>query len=311
MDAISLIQLIITAVAYTITLMAAHWLLGPLIFIAIIPSLILKILRARQLYIFDYDTLTPTRRRLAYFRDLQSKDEFAKETRIFNLGKHFLSQWRLTQNKWKNEVLKDEGREIKASAINDLVLNVVFALSSVFIVYLIIGDQMSIGSFVIMTQAIIRLQEGVEAVLRILRNLYQDGLFAYNLFHFLDQPISRVSTGSTSFPKPIKKGISFEHVWFKYPGSETWTLKDISFHVQVGETISLVGQNGSGKTTLIKLLLGMFKPQKGRILIDGIAIEQLAEDELRQNMTAIFQDFVQYDFSLRENIELGSLYEKK
>lgn len=101
----------------------------------------------------------------------------------------------------------------------------------------------------------------------------------------------------------LKIGICFQDVWFKYPGSKDWIIKGVSFSVKPGETISLVGANGAGKITL---LMGLYKPQKGKILYDNILIEEIKEDSLRANISAIFQDFVRFEFSLGENIGLGN-----
>lgn len=307
MAASRLFQQTITMIGFIVTLSAVHWGLGLLVFAAAFPSLYLKVKNAQQRYIHDYNTLTPTRRRLSYFSGTLTDKAFAKEVRLFTLNGHLLQRWRQYQNAWKKESLSNVRREIKASLASDIVLNAVFAAAALFLAYRILGGFLSIGLYVMLLQVVTRLQGQVEMILNNLRHIYQDGLFAQNLFDFIDRPIDAVSTGAERFPAALEQGICFEDVWFRYPGREEWVLQGVSFRVKAGQTVSVVGRNGAGKTTLIKLLTGMYKPVRGRILFDGIPLERIREEELRRNVTAIFQDFTQFQLTMRESIGFGNV----
>ncbi len=108
-------------------------------------------------------------------------------------------------------------------------------------------------------------------------------------------------------PVPIKTGFAFEGVGFKYPGSEQWAVRALDFSLAPGERLALVGENGAGKTTLVKLLARLYDPTEGRILLDGVDLREYDIDSLRRNVGVIFQDFVRYDFALKENIAVGNI----
>ena len=106
---------------------------------------------------------------------------------------------------------------------------------------------------------------------------------------------------------PVGQGIVFENVGFRYPGSEAWAVRNLSFTVPAGETLALVGENGAGKTTIVKLITRLYDPDEGRITIDGTDIREFALSDLRTHIGAIFQDFLRYSFSASDNIGVGRI----
>lgn len=104
----------------------------------------------------------------------------------------------------------------------------------------------------------------------------------------------------------VLESIEFSDVWFKYPGTETYVLKGVSFCLNKGEKLSIVGVNGAEKTTCIKLLLGIYKPDKGQILLNRLPIEHFSPKSLHKLFSCVFQNYIIYPFSLRDNIEFGS-----
>jgi ATP-binding cassette subfamily B protein len=101
--------------------------------------------------------------------------------------------------------------------------------------------------------------------------------------------------------------VRFDEVSFNYPGSDESALDSVSFEIQPGETVAVVGRNGAGKSTLIKLLCRLYDPTEGRILLDGVDIREFDPEELRGRMSAMFQDYVTYQGTAAENIGLGQL----
>ena len=96
-------------------------------------------------------------------------------------------------------------------------------------------------------------------------------------------------------------------MWFSYPGQDGWALSGVTLHLTPGEKLALVGENGSGKTTLIKLLTRLYSPDKGRILLDGLDLQEWDTDRLKRRVGVIFQDFVRYQFTVGENIGVGDV----
>jgi ATP-binding cassette subfamily B protein len=109
------------------------------------------------------------------------------------------------------------------------------------------------------------------------------------------------------FPRPIRSGFVFENVTFCYPGTDRPVLKELNLHIRPGERIALVSENGAGKTTIVKLLIRLYDPSEGRILLDGKDLREYDIEELHKECGVIFQDFLRYDFPARENIAVGSI----
>ena len=136
--------------------------------------------------------------------------------------------------------------------------------------------------------------------------MYEDNLYLSNLYEFLEEEVPKRYGRAIKGTNP-QDGIRFENVTFTYPGSTKPALKDISLHLKPGEKLAIVGENGSGKTTLIKLLTRLYTPESGRILLDGLNLEEWDLDELRRRIGVIFQNFVRYQFTVGENIGVGDV----
>jgi len=113
--------------------------------------------------------------------------------------------------------------------------------------------------------------------------------------------------GAPPVPRPMRSGFVFEDVGFKYPGSDRWAVRHVSFTLSPGERIALVGENGAGKTTLTKLLARLYDPTEGRILLDGVDVREYDLASLRREIGVIFQDFVRYDMRFDENVGVGGI----
>jgi ATP-binding cassette subfamily B protein len=149
-------------------------------------------------------------------------------------------------------------------------------------------------------------QSAVSASLSSISGMYEDNLYLSNLYEYLEQPVPAASGTLMQGPAP-GDGVRFEGVCFSYPESEEATLQDVSLQLKPGQSLALVGENGSGKTTLIKLLTRLYQPDSGRILLDGLDLQQWDADALRRRIGVIFQDFGRYQFLVGENIGAGDV----
>ena len=139
-------------------------------------------------------------------------------------------------------------------------------------------------------------------------NVYEESLFLRDLFDFLEmQPRTVSPPHARTFPIPVRTGFAFDDVGFRYPDSERWALRGVSFQLGPGERMALVGENGAGKTTLVKLLTRLYDPSEGRILLDGVDLREYDLPAIRRAIGVIFQDFVRYDLVARENIAVGRI----
>ena len=141
-----------------------------------------------------------------------------------------------------------------------------------------------------------------------LSQIYEQSLYLADLFTFFDvQPRVTSKPGARAVPKPIREGFAFENVGFRYPGSERWAVRHLTFTIRPEERVALVGENGAGKTTLVKLLARLYDPDEGRILLDGMDLREYDLESMRRNIGVIFQDFVRYEFILKENIGVSQV----
>ena len=139
----------------------------------------------------------------------------------------------------------------------------------------------------------------------------EGAVYLRDLFEFFEiKPVITSPHKPLPFPRPIREGFVFENVGFKYANSERWALRNLSFTLQAGEKLALVGENGAGKTTLVKLLGRLYEPTEGRILLDGCDLRDYDVRELRSETGVIFQDFVRYQMTAGTNIAVGRIEEQ-
>src|SRR5690606_15922859 len=127
-----------------------------------------------------------------------------------------------------------------------------------------------------------------------------------NLYEFLEQPKRTIGGAAREGTRP-GDGLRLEHVSFTYAGASAPAIDDVSLHLRPGEKLALVGENGAGKTTLIKLIAGLYEPERGRVLYDGRDVRDWSPAALHARIGVIFQDFVRYQLLLGENIGAGDV----
>jgi ATP-binding cassette subfamily B protein len=136
--------------------------------------------------------------------------------------------------------------------------------------------------------------------------MYEDNLYMSNLFEYFAIPsLDRLLLPPVQVRE--EEGIRFDGVGFRYPGQEKWALRDLNIWIPKGQSLAIVGHNGAGKTTFIKLLSRLYEPTEGRILLDGRDLRSYEPDVLRQRIGVVFQDFNEYQFTVRENVAVGSV----
>jgi len=198
----------------------------------------------------------------------------------------------------------------KKRQIASLPLSLFESAMRLYFYYLAIIQTLTLGTAQITSNSINKFIHSISRLLRQANDVFQNYLFITDYETFMALP-EEDQTSGISFPEKITQGIEFQHVWFKYPQSTSWILKDVSFKINPSDNIAIVGQNGAGKTTLIKLICRFYKPQRGSILIDGQNIDEYNLKEYRFQISALFQDFAQYPFSVEDNILFGDISKKK
>jgi ATP-binding cassette subfamily B protein len=166
----------------------------------------------------------------------------------------------------------------------------------------------TIGTLTFLAASFARSRAVTERSLLALGNIYEQGLYMRDLFDFFEMKPEMVSSLSgRTVASPLRQGLVFEDVGFKYPSSDVWALRHINLAIAPGEKIALVGENGAGKTTLAKLVARLYDPTEGRMFLDGVDLREYDLQSLRHAVGVIFQDFVHYDLRLDENIGVGEI----
>ena len=176
------------------------------------------------------------------------------------------------------------------------------------IIYRTVLGAFTIGTLTFLAGSFRSSRSLIQSVLLQLSSIYEQSLYLSDLFTFFDvQPKVVTKPGARPVPRPIVSGFRFENVGFRYPGSQRWAVRHLTFDFTAQERIALVGENGAGKTTLVKLLARLYDPDEGQVLLDGVDLRDYDLESLRRNIGIIFQDFVRYDFVLRENIGISQI----
>lgn len=297
----------ISLVALAGLLFYLHWLIAVILFIAVLPGIIVKIRHADRLYEWQLRRTETERRTYDYHRMLTDLYH-AKEVRLFNLGNLFRERYRELREALRGERLL----LAKSRAVFDLIAQAgaILALFGVlaFIVFRTVQGAMTIGDMVMYYQAFQRAQSYLQEIMAGLAGLYEDNLFLNHLYNFLDlQPQVAEPSRCKEIPKTMRTGIALENVSFKYPSTGVEVLRDINLEIRTGQVVALVGDNGAGKTTLAKLLCRFYDPVSGKITMDGTDFRDFSIQALRREITVIFQDYMHYPLTARENIWIGDV----
>lgn len=288
-------------------LLSFHWAVGLVLFAAAVPGVFARLKYTGKMYYWQR-ARTQAERRADYYNWTLTSESHAKETRLFNIGGLLKERFSALRQQLLGEKLQISRKRSVAEFVGEVSATIALFGTFGFIIYRTIHGLITLGDMVMYFQAFQRGLTYLRGMLGGLASLYEDNLFLSNLFEFLDlEPKVKEPVHPVRVPRPIQKGFVFEHVSFKYPSSNGRVLKDVCLRIEPGEVVALVGENGSGKTTLVKLLCRLYDPSEGNICLDGNDIRQFETTSLRQEISVIFQDYVKYHLSARENIWLGNI----
>jgi ATP-binding cassette subfamily B protein len=299
-DALTLITLSAALLAFSPWLML-------LLVIAIVPSF----LGETRFAAMEYSLLfrwTPERRQLDYLRWVGASDDTAKEVQLFGLAGWLTERYRVLSERWYAENRKLATRKAVVSSALSFIGTLGYYSAYIVIIARAIAGAISLGSLTFLAASFSRGRDLIQRLLLGASAIYEQGLYLRDLFLFFEmKPTISSPPGAPPVPRPIRTGFVFEDVGFQYPGSERWAVRHVSFSLQPGERIALVGENGAGKTTLTKLLARLYDPTEGRITLDGRDLREYDLASLRREIGVIFQDFVRYDMRFDENVGVGEI----
>lgn len=251
---------------------------------------------------------TPERRELDYLRYVGASDETAKEVQMFGLASWLTQRYHDLARRYFEENKRLSIRRSSVSAALSIVSTAGYYAAYVIVLQRSAVGAISIGTLTYLALSFRNSRDLIQRLLLAASDVYAQSLNLRDLFVFFEiRPTISTRGGAIAVPRPIREGFVFEHVGFRYPGSDRWAVRDVSFVVRPGERVALVGENGAGKTTLTKLIARLYDPTEGRVLLDGRDLRDYDLASVRQAIGVIFQDFVRYDMRFDENVGIGEI----
>ncbi len=248
------------------------------------------------------------RRELNYLRGVGASPETAKEVKLFGLGDYLVTRFkRLSETIFVENTRLAIQRAIWGGSLA-AIGTVAYYGAYAYIAWQTVARTFTVGDLTFLSGSFLRLYGLFQKILITFTQLASQSMSLDDLFSFFAVEPSIVDPPNPKpFPSPIRQGIAFENVGFRYPDTETWAVRGLNFTIAAGESIALVGENGAGKTTIVKLLTRLYDPDEGRITVDGIDMREFALDDVRAHIGVIFQDFIRYAFTASDNIGVGRI----
>ncbi len=253
---------------------------------------------------------TPIRRQLDYLRVLGGSREAAKELKLFGLNEFLTGRFTRLSDEIYDENVALSRRRLIAGSFLSVLGTMGYYSAYVFVIWRTLAGELTIGTLTFLSGAILQASTNIQQIFSTLSGIADQALFLTDLLAFFDmQPTIRSKPNALAAPRPIVRGFEFRDVSFRYPGSPRSILDRMNFRLQPGERVALIGENGQGKTTVVKLITRLYDPSEGQILLDGVDLREYGLEDLYREIGVIFQDFMRYEMTARENIAVGRVEE--
>lgn len=245
-----------------------------------------------------------TERRMTYYGNLFQSAEFAKEIRLNGAQRWLLERWKQDNDRSVACYRSSNNFYIRSGAARAGFGFVQQVAAHGFLLHKALSGGMSIGTLTMCMGAITAFSEALRSMLQSINEIRAYDVYYDDLNAFLNRPAHLRENEHVPVRRQSHR-IEFRNVSFRYPGAESWALKNVSLALEEGEKLALVGENGSGKSTLVKLLCRLYDASEGCILMDGRDIRTLDYDDYLAQFAAVFQDFQLFDLPLRDNLTFG------
>ena len=304
-----LVQQVITAASLSISiLLFSPWLLLLLI-AGILPAFLGESHFAFLGYAKNFRQ-TPIRRELDYLRVLGGSREAAKELKLFGLKDFLIARFTRLSDRIYRENVDLARRRLIAGSLLSMIGTVGYYSAYVYVIWRTVTGALTIGELTFLTGAIVQASSNIQQIFSTLSSIADQALFLTDLLAFFEmQPTIRSKPHALPAPRPIVRGFEFRNVSFRYPGTSRLVLDGLDLHLHAGERVALIGENGEGKTTLVKLMTRLYDPVEGQVLLDGVDLREYNLEDLYREIGVIFQDFMRYEMTARENIAVGRIAE--
>jgi ATP-binding cassette subfamily B protein len=297
----------------TLTLSVSIMLFSPWLMLLLIAGVIPAFLGESHFALLGYAKnfrQTPMRRQLDYLRLLGGSKEAAKELKLFGLRDFLRHRFTHLSDEIYKENVALSRRKLVAGSLLSVVGTMGYYSAYVFVIWRTVAGALSIGTLTFLTGAILQASSNIQQIFSTLAAIGDQALFLTDLLAFFEmQPTIRSKPNALPAPRPIVQGVEFRNVSFSYPGNSRLVLDGINFQLHPAERLALIGENGEGKTTIVKLMTRLYDPTEGQILLDGVDLREYDLEDLHREVGVIFQDFMRYEMTARENVAVGRIEE--
>jgi ATP-binding cassette subfamily B protein len=302
-----LIQQLITTITLSVSIMVfSPWLLLLLI-VGVIPAFAGETHFAFLGYAKNFRQ-TPIRRQLDYLRILGGSKEAAKELKLFGLRDFLTARFKGLSTQVYEEDVALARRKVTMGTVLSAIGTAGYYTAYVFAVWKTVTGVFSFGTLTLLANAIREASSNLQQTFSTLSTIADQALFLTDLIAFFEmRPTIESKPNALPAPRPIRSGFEFKNVSFRYPGSSRLVLSKLNFHLRPGERVALIGENGEGKTTIVKLLTRLYDPVEGQVLLDGVDLREYSLEDLYREIGVIFQDYMRYEMTARENIAVGRI----
>lgn len=300
-----LIQQSVTAMAFSAVLLWYSPLLLGLLIIGIVPAFLGESHFSFLTYAKNFRQ-TPLRRRMDYLRQVGGSKEAAKELRLFNLSDYLTGRFEKISYQIYEENVALNRRRLLWGGLLSILAQLGYYSAYVLSIFRTIEGHYNIGDFALITTAIMQAMGNIQQAFSTASGVADQALFLTDLLAFFEmKPRVESKVNGLPAPRPVRRGFEFRNVSFVYPGTRRRVLSNFNFTLAPGERVALIGENGQGKTTVVKLITRLYDPTEGEILLDGVDLREYDLASLHAEIGVIFQDFVRYEMTARENIAIG------
>ncbi len=300
-----LIQQVITTLVFSAALAWASPWLVLLLAAGVLPSFLGETHYAFLGYAKNFRQ-TPAKRQMDYLRQVAGSREGAKEVKLFGLNKFFTDRFQVLANQIYREDVALSRSKLILGGLLGIIGTLGYYGAYVYVIWRTLHGAYDIGQFTFLTTAIQQASSNLQQVFSTASGIADQALFLTDLIAFFDmKPTVQSNPDGLPTPKTIQRGFEFRNVSFTYPETERTVLKNFNLTLSPGERIALIGENGQGKTTVVKLITRLYDPTEGQVLLDGIDLREYSLEDLHRHIGVIFQDFMRFEMTARENIAVG------
>ncbi len=241
-----------------------------------------------------------------YLRQVAGSREGAKEVKLFGLNKFFTDRFQVLANQIYVEDVALSRSKLIVGGLLGIIGTLGYYGAYVYVIWRTLRGGYDLAQFSFLTAAIQQASSNLQQVFSTASGIADQALFLTDLLAFFDmEPTVQSKPDGLTTPEPIVRGFEFRNVSFTYPGTNRTVLSNFNFHLHPGERIALIGENGQGKTTVVKLITRLYDPTEGQILLDGVDLREYSLEDLHHHIGVIFQDFMRFEMTARENIAVG------